>query len=231
MKPCSFTARVDKWRQLVVRFGSKKKDLCNTKGYSRNVSHGELKNTMTCMRYTMLLFSVLELLLFGYTAGVSSDEHASPGARLPRAVLDETLEATTIPNHLQEDDRDSRFSPFTPTFTITSRDFRTTEKTNQLQPFWLTTTVAPLTKTMDPTSKRSEVKENSTFTSTLNITVKPTSSSPLSGTKSPTPPAVDTTNSSWTVKSTSKPPVVTTERGRVTSHSSQWHDVMQWASF
>ncbi|XP_016418787.1 multiple epidermal growth factor-like domains protein 9 isoform X2 [Sinocyclocheilus rhinocerous] len=166
---------------------------------------------MTCMRYTMLLFSVLELLLLGYTAGLSSDENASPGARLPRAVLAETLEATTtIPNHLQEDDRDSRFSPFTPKMTITSR---TTGKTNQLQPFWLTTTAAPLTKTMDPTSKRSKVKESSTFSTTQNNTVKPTSSSPLSGTKNTTPPALDTANSSWTVKSTSKPLVLTTERG------------------
>ncbi|XP_042580052.1 multiple epidermal growth factor-like domains protein 9 isoform X1 [Cyprinus carpio] len=174
---------------------------------------------MTCMRYTMLLFSVLELLLFGYTAGLLSDENASPGARLTRAVLDETLEATTIPNHLQEDDMDSRFSPFTSTLTITTRDYRTTGKTNQLtlQPSWLTSTAAPLTKTMDAnvTSKRSKVKENSTFTTTLNITVKPTSSSPLNGIKTPTPTptALDTANSSWTVKSTSEPPVVTTERG------------------
>ncbi|XP_059406634.1 multiple epidermal growth factor-like domains protein 9 [Carassius carassius] len=168
---------------------------------------------MTCMRYTMLLFSVLELLLFGYTAGLFSDENASPGARLPRAVLDDTLEATTIPNHLQEDDRDSRFSPFTSTLTITSRDFRTTGETNKQQFSWLTTTAAPLTKTMDAISKRNKVKENSTFTTTLNITVKPSTFSPLSSTKTPTPPALDTGNSSWTVKSTSKPPVVTTERG------------------
>ncbi|XP_048043780.1 multiple epidermal growth factor-like domains protein 9 [Megalobrama amblycephala] len=171
---------------------------------------------MTCMRYTMLLFSVLELLLFGYTAGLSravrrlSDENASPGARLPRAVLDETLETTTIPNHLQEDDRDSRFSPFTTTMTITTRNFKTTGKTNQLQPFWLTTTAALLTKTMNPTSKGSKIKENST---TLNITVKPTSSSSITETKNTTPPALDTAKSSWTVKSTSKPLVVTTEKG------------------
>ncbi|XP_052448755.1 multiple epidermal growth factor-like domains protein 9 [Carassius gibelio] len=171
---------------------------------------------MTCMRYTMLLFSVLELLLLGHTAGLSralrlaSDENASPGTRVPRAVLAETLEATTtIPNHLQEDDRDSRFSPFTPKMTITPR---TTGKTNQLQPFWQTTTAAPLTKTMDPTSKRSKAKENSTFSTTQNDTEKPTSSSPLSGTKNTTPPALDTANTSWTVKSTSKP-LVTTERG------------------
>ncbi|XP_042613325.1 multiple epidermal growth factor-like domains protein 9 [Cyprinus carpio] len=173
---------------------------------------------MSCMRYTMLLFSVLELLLLlGYTAGMSravrraSDESASPSARVPRAVLAEPLEATTtIPNHLQEDDRDSRFSPFTPKMTITSR---TTGTTNQLQPFWLTTTAAPLTKTMDPTSKRSKVKENSTFSTTQNNTENPTSSSPLSGTKNTTLPALDTANSSWTVKSTSKPLLVTTERG------------------
>ncbi|CAM4542180.1 unnamed protein product [Leuciscus chuanchicus] len=170
---------------------------------------------MTCMRYTMLLFSVLELLLFGYTAGLSrtvrrlSDENASPGARLPRAVLGETLEATTIPNHLQEDDRDSRFSPFTSTMTITTRDFKTTGRTNQLQPLWLTTTAALLTKTMNPTSKGSQVKENSTR---LNITVKPTSSSPITGTENTSPPELDTAKSSWTVKSTLKP-LVTTEKG------------------
>jgi len=176
---------------------------------------------MTCMRYTMLLFSVLELLLFGYTAGLSrtvrrlSDENASSGARLPRAVLDDTLEATAIPNHLQEDDRDSRFSPFTSTMTITTRDFKTTGKTNQLQPFWLTT-ASFLTKTMNPTLKDSQVKENST---TLNNTVKPTSSSPLTGRENTTPPELDTAkSSSWTVKSTSKPLVVTTEKGRFGSH-------------
>lgn len=174
------------------------------------------------MRYTMLLFSVLELLLFGYTAGLSrtvrrlSDENASPGARLPRAVLGETLEATTIPNHLQEDDRDSRFSPFTSTMTITTRDFKTTGKTNQPQPFGLTNTAALLTKTMNPTSKGSQVKENST---TLNITVKPTYFSPFTGTENTTPPELNTAKSSWTVKSTSKPLVVTTEKGRFGSHS------------
>ncbi|KAK7173159.1 hypothetical protein R3I93_003087 [Phoxinus phoxinus] len=171
---------------------------------------------MTCMRYTMLLFSVLELLLFGYTAGLSrtvrrlSDENASQGARLPRAVLGETLETTTIPNHLQEDDRDSRFSPFTSTMTITTRDFKTTGKSNQPQPFWLTSTAALLTKTMNPTSKGSQVRENST---TLNITVKPTSSSPITGTENTTPPELDTAKSLWTVKSTPKPLVLTTEKG------------------
>lgn len=185
------------------------------------------------MRYTMLLFSVLELLLFGYTAGLSrtvrrlSDENASPGARIPRAVLGETLEATTIPNHLQEDDRDSRFSPFTSTMTITTKDFKTTGKTNQLQPLWVTTTAAFLTKTMNPTSKGNQVKENSTR---LNITVNPTSSSPITGTENTSPREVDTAKSSWTVKSTSKP-LVTTEKGRFGSHSVlpfYWHEDLTW---
>nr|XP_001336203.3 multiple epidermal growth factor-like domains protein 9 [Danio rerio] len=174
---------------------------------------------MTCMRYTMLLFSVWELLLFGYTAGLS----ASDERRLPRAVLDETLEATTIPNHLQEDDRDSRFSPFTPAMTISNRDFRTTRNTNQVQSDWLTTTTTTtttpittaelMTKTMNPTSEGSKVKENSTLSTTLNTTAKPTSSSPINDTKNTTPPALDTSNSTRTVKSTSNPPVVTTEKG------------------
>lgn len=179
------------------------------------------------MRYTMLLFSVLELLLFGYTAGLS----ASDERRLRRAVLDETLEATTIPNHLQEDDRDSRFSPFTPAMTITNRDFRTTGNTNQVQPDWLTTTTTTtttdelLTKTMIPTSKRSTVKEYSTLSTTLNTTEKPTSSTPISDTRNTTPPALDTSNSTRTVKSTSNPLVVTTEKGMFVSHSCQCYDV------
>ncbi|XP_051521527.1 multiple epidermal growth factor-like domains protein 9 isoform X2 [Myxocyprinus asiaticus] len=171
------------------------------------------------MRYSMLLVSILELLLFGCTAGLFRSAHRASdddnsGARLPRAVLEEPLQATTIPNHLQEDDGNYRFSPFTPKMTITTKDSRTTGKTSQLQPLWVTTTTAaPVTKTIDPTFKRSRVKENSTFTTGLNITVKPTSSYPVNQTQNTPPPTLDTANSSWTVRSTSKPLFLTTEKG------------------
>lgn len=166
---------------------------------------------MTCMRYSMLLFSVLELLLFGCTAGSSraahleSDESASQGSRFPRAALDEPLDATTIPNHLQEDDRDPRFTTFNPRMTVTTRDSRTSGKSNQLEFLLATATAAPLTKTMDP------VNEISTLSTKLNITVNSTSSTPISHKETSTLPAMDT-NSSWTVKSTFTP-VLTTETG------------------
>lgn len=169
---------------------------------------------MTCMRYSMLLFSVLELLLFGCTAGLSraahhqSDESESRGARLPRAVPGEPLETTTIPNHLQEDDRDFRFSHFTPKMTITTRDSRTTGKSNQLQPLWMTTTDAPLTKTTDTTLKRTEVKP--TLFSKQNMTVN--STFPTSYTTNTTLPEEEGSSSSWTAKSTTKP-LLTTEKG------------------
>ncbi|XP_051969478.1 multiple epidermal growth factor-like domains protein 9 [Xyrauchen texanus] len=172
---------------------------------------------MTCMCYSMLLVSILELLLFGCIAAGSSrpvhresDEDGSPGARLPRAVLEDQLEATTIPNHLQEDDRNYRLSPFTPIMTITTKDSRTTGKTSHLR---MTTTAAPVTKTMNPTYKRSGVKENSTFSTGLNITIKPTSSYPVNHTQNTTPPALDTAISSWTVSNTSKPHFHTSEKG------------------
>ncbi|XP_056601522.1 multiple epidermal growth factor-like domains protein 9 [Triplophysa dalaica] len=167
---------------------------------------------MTLMRYSMLLFSVLELLLFGCTAGLSraaqhqSDESESQGARLPRSVPGEPLETTTIPNHLQEDDRDFRVSPFTPKMTITTRDSRTTGKSNQLEPLWVTTTAAPLTKTTNPTFKRTEVKP--TFFSKLNITVNSTSISYTTNTL----PEQEGSSSSWTAKSTTNP-LLTTEKG------------------
>ncbi|XP_055055407.2 multiple epidermal growth factor-like domains protein 9 isoform X2 [Misgurnus anguillicaudatus] len=166
---------------------------------------------MTCMRYSMLLFSVLELLLFGCTAGLSraahreSDESASQGSRFPRAALDEPLDATTIPNHLQEDDRNPRFTTFNPRLTVTTRDSRTSGKSNQLESFLVTATAAPLTKTMDP------VNEISTLSTKLNITVNSTSFTPISHKETSTLPALDT-NSSWTVKSTFTP-VLTTETG------------------
>ncbi|KAA0717101.1 Multiple epidermal growth factor-like domains protein 9 [Triplophysa tibetana] len=170
---------------------------------------------MMFMRYSMLLFSVLELLLFGCTAGLSraaqhqSDESESLGARLPRAVPGEPLETTTIPNHLQEDDRGFRLPPFTPKMTSTTRESRTTGKSNQLEPLWVTTTAAPLTKTTNPTFKRTEVKP--TFFSKLNITVNSTFSTSISYTTK-TLPEQEGSSSSWTAKSTTNP-LLTTEKG------------------
>lgn len=178
---------------------------------------GSWKKKMTFMRYSMLLFSVVELLLFGCTAGLSraaqhqSDESESQGARLPRSVPGEPLETTTIPNHLQEDDRDFRFSPFTPKMTITTRDSRTTGKSNQLEPLWVTTTAAPLTKTTNPSFKRTEVKP--TFFSKLNITVNSTFSTSISYTTN-TLPEQEGSSSSWTTKSTTNP-LLTTEKGEL----------------
>uniref|UniRef100_A0AAY5EDI2 Laminin EGF-like domain-containing protein n=1 Tax=Electrophorus electricus TaxID=8005 RepID=A0AAY5EDI2_ELEEL len=124
----------------------------------------------------MLVHPVFELLLFLCTTGLSRalrvhDKNESPVARHPRAVLDNQLElfsATTIPNHLPEEPGDSRLL-FTPAPIITTADSRTTSKTSQLLSSLVTTTVAPLPKTMDPAVKLRDAGVTTTLCPMQNV--------------------------------------------------------------
>lgn len=118
---------------------------------------------MCVVYYRMLVFPVFELLLLACTAGWSRALRSSHGrsvARHARAVSDNHLEVfgtTTIPNHLPEEKL---------TLLTSAAPFLTTPEADSSRTNMVTTTVAPLPKTMAPTVQNSTVL-NISLTTTL----------------------------------------------------------------